>query len=235
MSGALKFLAVLLVLAAIGWGAVRWLEATRPQDLPWTPLDLTQPIGRATSGKLARLADDAPRCRALLRAARLEFEAMAPFGRDQCRVGDGVRLTGEGYWPSDLETACPVAAALAIWEREIVQPAALRHLGQRVTLIRHLQSYSCRRMYGRADAAWSEHATADAVDIAGFTLADGRRVMILDDWYRDPVDAAFLREVRDGACRLFATVLSPEYNRAHRDHLHLDQAARGRSGFGVCR
>jgi hypothetical protein len=33
--------------------------------------------------------------------------------------------------------------------------------------------------------------------------------------------------VRDGACRLFATVLSPDYNAAHRDHLHLDEAKRG--------
>ena len=45
--------------------------------------------------------------------------------------------------------------------------------------------------------------------------------------------ASFLHRLRDGACRVFGTVLSPDYNAAHSDHLHLDQAARGFGG--VCR
>jgi hypothetical protein len=36
--------------------------------------------------------------------------------------------------------------------------------------------------------------------------------------------------VRDGACLFFDGVLSPDYNAAHRDHLHLD---RGR--YRYCR
>ncbi|MFN3798647.1 MAG: extensin family protein, partial [Sphingobium yanoikuyae] len=48
-------------------------------------------------------------------------------------------------------------------------------------------------------------------------------------------DAAFLRDVRDGACGLFSTVLSPDYNAAHRDHFHLDQAERGATGWRACR
>ncbi|WP_375292508.1 extensin family protein, partial [Sphingomonas melonis] len=82
---------------------------------------------------------------------------------------------------------------------------------------------------------WSEHATADAVDIAGFRLADGRRITVVGDWTGSGDKAAFLREVRDGACRLFATTLSPDYNAAHRDHLHLDQADRGAMGWRACR
>lgn len=235
MRGWLGLLAFALIVAAIGFGVVRWLEVNRPQDLPWTPLDLRQPIGWSTGVKLARLTDDAPRCRALLRAARVRFVTLPPTGEGACRVPDGMRLGGARYWPGELETACPVAAALAVWDREVVAPAATRHFGQDVRMIVHLGSRSCRRMYARPDAPWSEHATADAIDIAGFRLADGRRVTVLDDWYRDTPDAAFLREVRDGACRLFATTLSPDYNAAHRDHLHLDQAARGKRGFGACR
>jgi hypothetical protein len=41
--------------------------------------------------------------------------------------------------------------------------------------------------------------------------------------------------VRNGACQLFATVLSPDYNEAHRDHLHFDQAERGAMGWRGCR
>jgi len=117
----------------------------------------------------------------------------------------------------------------------VVQPAAARHLGTSIARIDHFGSYSCRRLYGRSQGDWSEHATANALDVAGFRFADGRRMTIIDDWNGSPDEQAFLREVRDGACRLFATVLSPDYNAAHRDHLHLDQAARGEMGWRACR
>ena len=66
-------------------------------------------------------------------------------------------------------------------------------------------------------------------------LADGTRISLLEDWPGSDARSLFLREVRDGACDLFATVLSPDYNEAHRDHLHLDQAQRGSFGWRGCR
>ena len=90
-------------------------------------------------------------------------------------------------------------------------------------------------MYGRSQGDFSEHATADALDVADFTLADGRSISVLRDWKGEGEDAQFLRAVRDGACDLFATVLSPDYNAAHRDHFHLDQAERGAMGGRACR
>ena len=69
----------------------------------------------------------------------------------------------------------------------------------------------------------------------GFELADGRRISVLRDWQGRPQDAAFLRAARDAACRVFSTVLSPDYNAAHRDHLHLDTANRGPGGWRACR
>ena len=99
----------------------------------------------------------------------------------------------------------------------------------------HVGSYSCRRLYDRAEGRFSEHSTADAIDIVGFDLADGRRVSVLEDWNGGGPEAAFLRDVRDGACRLFSTVLSPDYNQAHRDHLHLDVANRGAITWSLCR
>ena len=212
-----------------------------PQDLPWTPLDLAQPIGMFTGRKLTALTEDAPRCRALLDTAGVTYTVL-PRRTDGSRCGyaDGVRFGAGGsrgidYTPADLGTSCPVAAALAVWEWEVVQPAARRHLGAEVARIDHFGSYSCRRLYGRATGGWSEHATADAIDIAGFRLADGRRVTVARDWDGDPAERAFLRAVRDGACRLFATTLSPDYNAAHADHFHLDQAERGAMGWRACR
>ena len=165
---------------------------------------------------------------------------MGPLAEPRCRFTDGVRIRPEsarsiGYAPAGLVTSCAVAAALALWERDVVQPAARRHFGERVVGIDHAGSFSCRRLYGRAEGRFSEHATADAIDIIGFRLADGRRVSVLRDWRRDRAEAAFLREVRDGACDLFATVLSPDYNAAHAAHFHFDQADRGSFGWRLCR
>lgn len=229
-------LALLAALALVAWGALRG----RPQDLPWTPLDLTQPPGLFTGRKLAALGEDFPACRRLLDDAGVRYTALPPRREGQCGYDDAVRLRGGaartiGYAPASLGVACPVAAALALWEWHVVAPAAQRRLGARVTAIEHFGSYSCRRLYGRDEGAWSEHASADAIDIAAFRLSDGRRVSVVRDWRGDDAAAAFLRYVRDGACDLFATVLSPDYNAAHRDHFHLDQANRGAGGWRACR
>jgi len=232
------------VIFALLLGAVFVLYAVlrnRPQDLPWTRLDLAQPIGAFTGRKIAGLGDDYARCRALLRAAGVRYTMLPPRREGaQCGYADGVRFAPGGsraiaFSPANPGISCPVAAALSVWEWEVVQPAAQKHFGQRVVRIEHLGSYSCRRIYGRSAGDWSEHATADAVDVAGFRLADGTRVSVVEDWAKGGEKAAFLRAVRGGACRLFSTVLSPDYNAAHRDHLHLDEAARGELGWRVCR
>jgi hypothetical protein len=239
---ALVILSVLGAVALVAWGSLRG----RPQDLPWTPLDLSQPIGVFTGRKLTALGDDFGACRGVLDRAGVRYTALPPRdGGGQCGYNDAVRFAEGGarriaYAPAGLGVACPVAAALAKWEWDVVQPAAERYFKSRVATIEHFGSYSCRRMYGRDAGNWSEHSTADAVDIAGFRIADGRRVTVVRDWTggdgeRARSEAAFLRAVRDGACDLFATVLSPDYNAAHRDHFHLDQASRGAMGWRACR
>ena len=211
-----------------------------PQDLPWTPLDLGDPIGWFTGRKLAGLHGEFPRCRALLDRAGVRYRVLPKHADASCGYDDVVRFAPGGsrqigFKPVGVGVACPVAAALAKWEWDVVQPAALRRFGVQVTAIEHFGSYSCRRMYGRDAEYWSEHAHANALDVAGFRLSDGTRVTVVRDWGGEGPKAAFLRDVHDGACRLFATVLSPDYNAAHRDHLHLDQAARGAMGWRACR
>lgn len=218
-----------------GIEASAWITA-HPQHFPWTRLDLDQPIGRFTGPKLAALGDDPRRCRALLVDGGIgDRPAPAVSAPALCGYSDGVRLVRTIAWrPSGVITACPVAAALAIWERDIVQPAAIRHLGRRVTGIDHAGSYSCRRIGGGAEGRFSEHSTADAIDVTGFRLAGGGTVSVFRDWTGSQANAAFLRDVRDGACLLFSTALSPDYNDAHADHLHFDQASRGAIGGRLC-
>ncbi|WP_157218794.1 extensin-like domain-containing protein [Flavisphingomonas formosensis] len=235
----LRFLVVLALFVAAAF--VVFVHARRaPQDMPWTRLDLGQPIGLFTGRKLAGLTQAPARCRALLDRAGVRFTA-EPARREggHCGYDDLVELDPGGAlaaaWRPELKTACPVAAGLSVWLWEVVQPAAQHYIGSRVVAVDHYGSYNCRRMYGANRGPWSEHATADAIDVAGFRFADGTRITIKRDWKGDDARATFLHVARNGACKLFSTVLSPDYNAAHADHLHLDQARRGEWGWRACR
>ena len=238
MRRARRLIVLAIVVAALALGGLasyRYAER-HPEDMPWTALDLRRPIGAFTGRKLAGLRDDPARCRALLGEAGIGYVALPPReAGPQCGYRDAVRFRPRGALPTDPAMACPVAAALVLWEREIVQPAARRHFGRPVARIDHFGSYGCRRLYGREAGGWSEHARANALDVAGFRLSDGTRIGVAGHWRDRQAKGRFLREVRAGACLLFATVLSPDYNEAHRDHLHLDLADRGRWGWRACR
>ena len=201
------------------------------QHLPWRPLELANPIGLFTREKLVQAEGGV--CRSVLAQGGVAYQDVEDQASGEfCTVRDGVRLTGglASLRPAGAVMTCNQALAFSLWERQVVQTAAARHFGSAVTGIQHYGSYSCRRRYGAKDGPVSEHASANALDIAAFTLADGRKVSVEDHWSDAGEKGAFLREIRDGACDLFGVTLSPDYNAAHRDHLHLDMGQ-----GGVCR
>jgi hypothetical protein len=233
--GCLIVLLMIAALAAFGW---RWLQA-HPQHNPWAPLRIEHPTGWATRMKLARLRDDPAECRSFLGRSDIAFSAMPPVGEGACRRVDRVlaatdSATGLALRPRDAAATCAVNAGLALWLRHGVQPAAEEVLRARVVAIEHLGTANCRRIGGGTTGRWSEHAAGNAIDVASFVLSDGRRINVLKDWPGTGDEAAFLRMVHERACDVFGTALSPEYNAAHRDHLHLDQAG-GRRGWSYCR
>jgi hypothetical protein len=118
--------------------------------------------------------------------------------------------------------ACPIVSALDHWLADSVQPAATRWFGARVVEIKQISAYSCRGMNGNSYAHISEHAFGNALDIAGFTLADGRQVSVKDGWKGLPEEQGFLRDVQAAACQQFSTVLAPGSNVYHYDHIHVD-------------
>ncbi len=116
---------------------------------------------------------------------------------------------------------CPLADTLEGWARFGVDRAAQQILGAPLSQIETFGSYACRNVAGSSRR--SAHSRAEAVDVSAFILRDGRRVSVLDDWSEGTqAERTFLRTVRESACKRFGTVLSPEYNAAHRDHLHLE-------------
>ena len=118
--------------------------------------------------------------------------------------------------------ACPIVSALDQWIATAVQPSAMRWFGARVVEIKQISAYSCRGMNGNPNAHISEHAFGNALDIAAFTLADGRRITVKTGWRGMPEEQGFLRDVQAAACQQFNTVLAPGSNSHHEDHIHVD-------------
>ena len=139
---------------------------------------------------------------------------------------------------SDATLACPMLPALDQWIAETVQPIAQARFGQPVIMVQSMGSYGCRSINHQAGAALSEHAFANALDIGGFRLADGREINVQRGWRGDPRESAFLHEVHAGACNAFTTVLGPGSDSFHYNHIHLDLAQHGNTSTGrrrVCK
>ncbi|MFD1613352.1 extensin family protein [Sphingomonas tabacisoli] len=180
-----------------------------------------------------RLTIDSPQTRVCLanlgQLARFEPLPDRDYGGG-CFTFASVRLTEAGVPIGNLGAmSCPLAATFTAWVRNGVMPAARLYLGSDLARVETFGSYSCRNINSRQSGNRSEHATANAVDVSGFLLKDGRRVTIRQDWASpDPGVKSFLVAIHTSACRRFKTVLSPDYNALHADHFHLDM---GRGPF----
>jgi len=146
------------------------------------------------------------------------------------------RVTGSAT-PIEIKPAatlaCPIVSALEQWLVNAVQPAAHKWFGQPVVEIKQISAYSCRGMNGQVGARISEHAFGNALDIAAFVLADGKRITIKSSWHGSAEEQGFLRDVQAAACDQFTTVLAPGSNRFHYDHIHVDLMRRA-SGRRIC-
>jgi len=125
---------------------------------------------------------------------------------------------------------CELASALPAW-LSAVDGYVAAHENTRIAAVNIGTSYMCRdRRTGEANTDLSEHAFADALDVVGFTLEDGRTVTVEKGWPGTDEDGrAIVRFAHDAACTSFMTVLGPEANALHRDHLHLDYGCHGKT------
>ncbi len=147
-----------------------------------------------------------------------------------CSAVGSVKLLDIGVPATNLGAmTCNLAANFAAWARYGVQPAARLILGAEIERIETFGTYNCRPIAGSGKL--SEHAHSNAVDVSAFVLSDGRRITVQEGWNGDRQTRQFLEIVRVSACKRFRTVLSPDYNVAHRDHFHFDMGGRG----GFCR
>ena len=143
-----------------------------------------------------------------------------------CRLIGTLQLIDIGVPVTNLKAMrCGLARNFTAWVDYAVAPAARQMLGSDLVRIESMGSYACRAVVGAPGAGGrlSGHATANAVDISGFVLKDGHRITIQQNWNGGDAQArAFLRTIRASACKRFGTVLSPDYNAVHYNHLHLE-------------
>ena len=163
---------------------------------------------------------------------RPDAAAAAPSPRLGPSQGNPVSAVGPVAVKPVATLACPIVSVLDRWLADSVQPAAMRWFGARVVEIKQISAYSCRGRNGDGTNKISEHAFGNALDIAAFVFADGRRVVVEHGWHGLPEEQAFLRDVQAAACRQFTTVLAPGSNAAHYNHIHVD--LRRRAGRDIC-
>ncbi|ADU68720.1 extensin family protein [Pantoea sp. At-9b] len=232
----MRILLLIFLLMLAGWLSLPWLQQHLPPGWnPFTPLAVTDPPGWLTRYKVKRLADDPVACLAVMRQAqqsgKVQFTEVAGI-QGACPVAQPLRITGFGdvTLSSSFLASCSLAvvSTMYVWQSQAqLQQAGMRSPLQRIT---HVGSYACRNIYHRQQGRLSEHATADAWDITGYQLTNGRWLRVENNW-QQPQDASVaLHALWRNGCANFGNALGPDYNAAHASHFHF-----GMRGSGYCR
>lgn len=226
----------LLAVAGVGLAYRQGLVPSAFSPLP--VIDLAYPRGW-TGGllidwQLAELKGSAQLCQRVLRQPHIQAKPVPdnPY-EERCGWRNAVSVSAAGgVRVAANPLTCQMAAALAIWLEHDVQALARSYFGSEVRSVQTMGSYACRNIVG--NQVWqglrSQHAFANALDVGGFTLANGKRISVQRDWKGTGSEAKFLRAVHGRACRYFRVVLGPDFNASHRDHFHFD-----RGSFWTCR
>ncbi len=123
---------------------------------------------------------------------------------------------------------CPMATAIADWVRTDIAPLA-KELGSRLAGLDDLDSYDCRTFNGVKGAPLSDHGRANALDVSAFRLADGRQIELTDR--NEP--RGLREDMLHSACTRFMTVLGPDSDWHHENHIHLDLMER-HNNYRIC-
>jgi hypothetical protein len=157
---------------------------------PPHPSELEAPDWSAQEVQAAR-----DQCVMMLDDTGTVYRHLDPLRAGVCGTPAPIELSAVGKNPSvriepPAIATCGLAASLGAWADGTLQPAARKHLGKTVTAIRNVASYVCRNRYNSAGKPISEHARANALDMAAFRTDSGEWITVLDNWALPPVEAA---------------------------------------------
>lgn len=196
------------------------LPPVRPQAAPAGPLPPA-----AASDCVASLAREG------IVAAPAAEPPQAASG-PACTVDEPVRLTSVGpvHVAGEPLLSCAMAQVFGTFLRDLAVPLATGAQGSALRAVAVGGGFECRPRNHVAGAKPSAHGKGIAVDVLGFTFADGRTLSITHD-----SGEPFLRAFRLAACGAFTTVLGPGADAAHATNLHLDIEKHGSSDrYRIC-
>jgi hypothetical protein len=190
-----------------------------------------------------QIAAERLECATRMKGLDVRFVAEAPIGTSNgCGAAAPLtvdRIAGVALNPPGQFT-CDMVEALHAWVGSSLLPAARQNLKKELVRINNASAYVCRRRNNSRSGKLSEHAKANALDIATLAFSDGSTTSIKGDWsglkqiVGLSAQGKFLRQIRRDACIRFTTVLGPGSDPFHGDHFHVD-VARRKSGFRICK
>ena len=225
---------IAVMLVSLGWLYANQ-DQLPPNSLPWKPVVLDDQPGWLAHWQMSRLKRDRAACRtALTGASALTFTSLADRRiDDRCGFENVVRTQHSPIaFVPQVTATCALTAAL-YWYQRRLESIAEGTMHSELAGVDQLGTFSCRNVNNEAAGNRSQHATANAIDIATFRFADGRTASVLRDYGKPTPEGRFLDAAHDQACRLFSVVLGPRYNRLHANHFHLDMGGVSPVG-GLC-
>jgi hypothetical protein len=217
---------VLVLLVTVSIIAAFWFGLVPQRLSPFSPLSL-ETRQWFVEPRLSVLRHDPALCQSVLKAPHIDATPIPdnPI-KNGCGWTNAVRFSSTGGAKIGVEKlTCEMAAAVTLWVEHEVQPLALETFGKRVTSLGDMGTYDCRNIVGNPfwKGVRSQHATANALDISGFTFEDGRQISVLRNWNDKGPEGKFLHEAHRRACRYFRVTLGPDFNEAHKNHFHFDR------------
>lgn len=190
---------MIILLALGGWWSLPWLKMhLPPQWNPFTPLAVTDPPGWMTRYKLECLSHDPEACLAVLqRASAQGFVRFrhVPALQGDCSIAQPLRISGFGdiTLSGSFLASGPMAISSTMFILNSHHGPQQSGINRSLRRNSHLGSYACRNIYHRQQERLSEHATAEAWDVSGFQLANGRWLRVGKSW-QQPDESAVLVE-----------------------------------------
>lgn len=225
----LQLLLILALPAALGAAP---LPPERPADL--APIVETPRVKPKKSEIVYQAA-----CPALI-GKGVEAKILPPIDNEGCGTTSPYRLKSISVPGRKIRLAtpatfnCPMATAFIDWVKEIDQLSRTMH-GVGIKTIHTGTSYMCRRRNNSKTGKISEHGFANAIDLTGFSLTDGTEIKLPGAWHTGGKSQKLMRASHRQGCKIFTTVLGPEANALHKDHLHLDMGCHGKNcTYKIC-
>ena len=185
-------------------------------------------------------ASDAAACVAELTSTKVVFEQAGDVTQQGCKLSGAIRLKavatafGTVGISGEPTMLCGFVGQFSGWVRDVAAPLTLGYTGQRLARIETGPGFVCKARYDKPGEVPSEHAKGDALDVASFLLADGRRILVKQQDSTPPLTRDLIYALRMTACGYFTTVLGPG-EPGHEAHFHFDSGLHGATpNYRIC-